>query len=125
MVFIAYSTAPFVSYVHIKLPGFARHSKDQLMQWVKQVPRNAEIDLTTMRFSGRPRVSRMLISDLKETEARLGVANLARVSNLTIRPWWMGKEPTLFYVTPKSAVRKNAPWQKAIWQHISDRIRKK
>lgn len=124
MIFIAYTTVPFVSYVHIKLPGFARRSKDKLMQWVQQVPPNAEIDLTTMRFSGHPRVSRMLISDLNETKARLGVANLAKVSNFTIKPWWMGKEPTLFYVTQKSAVKQTPPWQKAIWQHILDRIHK-
>lgn len=133
MIFVTYTTAPFVSYVHIKLPAFARRSQDQLMQWVKNLPRNTEIDMTTLRFSGRPRVSRMPLSDLKETKARLGVANLARVSNSSInskRPWWKGKEPDLFYVAHdstkgrKSAVWQTAPWQKAVWQHIVEQIRK-
>lgn len=124
MIFIAYTTMPFVSHGHVNLPGFARRSKDQLMQWARQVPRNTEIDLTTMRFSGRHRVSRILLSDLKETKARLGVANLARVSNVSIRPWWMGKEPSFFYVARKSMVRQSATLQDIVWQSILDRIRK-
>lgn len=131
MVFVTYTTAPFVSYVHIKLPAFARRSKEQLVKWIEQVPANTEIDLTTMRFSGRVRVCRMLLSDLKETKARLGVANLARASNSTVsksRPWWMGREPDCFYVANdivkgRKFVWKSAAWQKDLWQFVLGRIK--
>lgn len=132
MAFVTYTSMPFVIYVRVKLPGFARRSKDQLMQWAQKVPPNTEIDLMTMRFSGRPRVSRMLLSDLRETKARWGIANLARVSNSTAsasRPWWMGKDPHVFYVADngtnnrKSPISETIALRQVMWQRIKDRIR--
>lgn len=133
MAFVTYTSMPFVSHVRIKLPGFARRSKDQLMQWVQKVPRNTEIDLITMRFSGRPRLCRMLLSDLRETKARWGIANLARVFNSNTsasRPWWMGKDPHIFYVADngtknrKSLITETIALRQVMWQHIMDQIRK-
>lgn len=133
MIFVTYTSMPFVSYVRIKLPAFARRSKDQLIQWVQNVPSTTEIDLMTMWFSGRPRVSHMLVSDLRETKARLGIANLARVSSSTAnasRPWWMGKEPHIFYVADNGTKSQKPPRSETIalrqlmWHHIMERIRK-
>lgn len=132
MTFVTYTSMPFVSYVRVKLPGFARRSKDQLMKWAQKVPPNTEIDLMTMQFSGRPRVSRMLLSDLRKTKARWGIANLARVSNSAAsatRPWWMGKDPHIFYVADngtnnrKSATSETIALRQFMWQRIKDRIR--
>lgn len=135
MIFVTYTTGPFVNHLSIKLPGFARRSREHLAQWAQQVPRNTEIEMTTMRFSGRPRVSRMLLSDLRETKVRFGVENLAKVSNSPIsyssnRLWWVGKEPDVFYVAPESTQgRKSNPWQVGawqsdVWQHVLNQIRK-
>lgn len=135
MIFVTYTTRPFVNHLSIKLPGFARRSREHLMQWAQQVPRNTEIEMTTMRFSGRLRVSRMLLSDLRETKVRFGVENLVKVSNSPVsshfsRLWWMGKEPDVFYVCPESTQgRKSNPrqvgaWQREVWQHVLDQIRK-
>lgn len=131
MAFVTYTSMPFVSYVRVKLPGFARRSKDQLMQWAQKVPPHTEIDMMTMQFSGRPRVSRMLLSDLRETKARWGIANLARVINpaaTASRPWWMGKEPHIFYVADngtykKSPISETIALRQFMWKRIMDRIR--
>ena len=102
MVFVAYTTTPFVSYAHLRLPVFARQSREQLFKWARKIPPSTEIDLTTIRSFGRPRVSRMKISDLRTTSARLGVANLARrpqsSGTETKRPSWRGKPQGLFYI---------------------------
>lgn len=135
MIFVTYTTGPFVNHLSIKLPGFARRSREHLTQWAKQVPRNTEIEMTTMHFSGRPRVSRMLLSDLRETKVRFGVENLAKVSNSPIsfksnRLWWVGKESNVFYVAPESTQgRKSNPWQVGawqsdVWQQVLNQIRK-
>lgn len=135
MIFVTYTTGPFVNHLSIKLPGFARRSREHLMQWAQQVPRNTEIEMTTMSFFGRPRVSRMLLSDLRETKVRFGIENLAKVSTSPIssnssRLWWMSKEPDVFYVAPKSTQgRKSNPWQVGawqteVWQHVLNQIRK-
>lgn len=133
MLFVAYTTSPFVTYVHIRLPNITLRSRDQLKKWVQRIPPSTEVDLTTMRFSGLPRVSRMPLSELRHSRARLGVANLVKVpSSLPqpSRPWWRGKEPQLFYVTSthlKSrpiALWQTVDWKKAMWQQILDQIRK-
>lgn len=133
MIFVTYTTKPYVSSVRIKLPGFARRSRDQLRQWVQRLPPTTEIALTTMWLSGRPCVSRMLLSDLRETKARWGIANLARASKSSAsaaRPWWKGKEPHIFYVANNCTRGRTSPiteaiaLQQFIWQHIRDRIRK-
>ena len=134
MLFVAYTTAPFVTFIHIKLPIFARRSKDHLLRWIQKLPQTTEIDVTTMRFSGYARVSRMLLSDLKQTRARLGVANLVRTKGLSdesTKPWWRPKEPRLFYVgkedplSRKKSVWQTALWQKSLWQIISSQIQAK
>ena len=132
MVFVTYTTAPFVTYARIRLPLFARRSREQLARWIRDIPRDTEIYLTTMNFSGRGRVSRMLVSDLRETRARLGVANLAR--NLTSaasfqRQWWRTREPHLFYIASDSTqggnskIWQTSAWQKTMWRHVLNRIR--
>lgn len=135
MVFVTYTSIPFVTSVRIKLPGFARRSKDQLRQWVQKMPSNTQISLTTMRFTGRPRVSCVLLSDLREIKTKWGIANLARVSNSTAsasRPWWMGKDPPMFYVAEKgtksrrssSPITEAIALQQFVWQNIMARIQK-
>lgn len=119
MVFVAYTTTPFVSYVHLRLPVFARQSREQLFRWARKIPPSTEIDLTTIRPLGRPRVSRMKLSDLRTTSARLGVANLVRrpqSSGVEItRPWWKGRPQGLFYVGEDGAgSREPSLWQKAL-----------
>lgn len=119
MVFVAYTTTPFVSYVHLRLPIFARRSREQLFRWARNIPSNTEIDLTTIRSFGRPRVSRMQISELQTTSARLGVANLARRPRIseteTLRPWWRVKPQGLFYVrNDTTRSRKPSLWQKVL-----------
>ncbi|KAA6410102.1 MAG: hypothetical protein FRX48_05521 [Lasallia pustulata] len=119
MVFVAYTTAPFVCYVHLRLPIFARQSREQLFKWARKIPSSTEIDLTTVQSFGRPRVSRMKISDLRTTNARLGVANLAKrpqSSGTEIkRPWWRSKPQGLFYVgNDRARSREPSVWRKVL-----------
>ncbi len=119
MFFVAYTTAPFVSYVHLRLPIFARQSREHLMRWVKKIPPSTEVDLTTIRFYGKPRVSRMQISDLHPTKAKLGISNLVRElrdpAPAAKRPWWAGKIPRKFYVgSERGRSREPSIWQKVL-----------
>lgn len=118
MLYVMYFTAPFVSYVHIRLPMFARRSREQLLRWAESMSPTTEIDLTTMRSYGRPRVSRILLRDLRKTKASLGIANLTRVQSSSQagskRPRWMSKPPTHFYVgNERGKSREASVWRKA------------
>ncbi|MCJ1405303.1 hypothetical protein MMC11_008530 [Xylographa trunciseda] len=124
LLFVGYTTKPFVNYVHIRLPIFARQSQEHLLRWSKTIAPDTEIDMTTMRFFGLPRVSRMQVADLRETKrSTLSVANLARVpaqsDSAKKRPWWAGKEVMRFYIGHNE--RKGS--ESAIWPSVLEAIR--
>ncbi|KAA8577072.1 hypothetical protein EYC84_007080 [Monilinia fructicola] len=78
MIFVAYITSPFVNYIHLRLPNFARNSRELLMRYSKNPPKDAQIDITTMNFVGKPRVTRFDVSELKAVKQRFGVGNFSR-----------------------------------------------
>jgi len=100
MVFVMYITKPFVNYIHLRLPSFVRTSHDMLMRYSKTLPKDAEIDVTTMNMFGKPQVARMKVVDLYPVKERFGLANYARDTTKTNerRKWWMGKATRQFGV---------------------------
>ncbi|ATZ46540.1 hypothetical protein BCIN_01g11180 [Botrytis cinerea B05.10] len=122
VVFVAYITSPFVNYIHLKLPNFARNSRDLLMRYSKNPPKDAQIDITTMNFVGKPRVTRLDISELQAVKQRFGVVNFSRDTkkiNAT-RKWWMPKAVRVFGVHGGAGrVREGEAWE-----NIAKKIRK-
>lgn len=98
MLFVAYTTAPFVTYVHLRLPLFARHSREIMTRYSRSLPKDAALDITTMNFVGKPRVNKIKLSELYPTKERFGIANYARDTKVlnSKRPWWMGKAVRIF-----------------------------
>ena len=122
MLFVGYTTAPFVNYVHIRLPIFARRSREQLVRWSKNIPLDTEIDMTTIRVFGLARVTRMRLAELRMSKKRgLAVANLQRIApadEVSKRPWWMGRKPTDFYVVEERWKSGDA----TIWHRVLNAI---
>lgn len=123
MLFVAYTTAPLVFYIHLRLPLFARRSRDALMRYSKNLPANARIELTTMKFSSRRRVTSVRVSELKPMRAWLSVANLVRKppssTFVPSRAWWMGKPPRKFYV----GTERGRSREKGVWANILSHIK--
>ena len=120
--YMTYYSSPFVAYVHVKLPMFARRSREQLLKWAQSIPTNTEIEMTTMKSYGSLRSSRMQISELRPTQARFGIQNLLRVrysSKNQRRPWWASKDPHLFFVGNERKKTVEA----IVWQKISSQIK--
>jgi hypothetical protein len=101
LVFLTLSS-PFVCYMHLRLPAFARQSRELLVRYSKNLPKTAEVDITTMNLIGRPRVSRIKLSELHPHKQSIfnGYANYARDTTEVNakRPWWMGKAVRLFSI---------------------------
>ena len=120
MLYVMYCAAPFVAYVHIKLPIFARRSREHLMKWAQNIPPNTEVDLTTIKSYGSLRIARMPISELHPIKARFGIENLVRVPQFHStkkKPWWAPKERKLFFVgNERRKTVETAVWQKALGQ---------
>ncbi|TVY82452.1 hypothetical protein LSUE1_G004246 [Lachnellula suecica] len=114
MVCVLYTTGPYVNYIHLRLPKFVRHSREMLERYSKNPPKEAEIDITTMNFLGKPRVARMKIADLYPVRERFGLANYARDTTTVNanRRWWMGKAVRQFGVhTGKGHVVGGGVWK--------------
>jgi hypothetical protein len=126
MLFVASTTAPFVPFVHIRLPLFARQSREKLLRWAKDIPPDTEIDMTTMRFFGWTRITRLRLGDLSPArKRRVGVTNLVwsprEPAPIIRRPWWKTKAPTKFYIG-KDQSKSREPF---VWQQVSESIAKR
>ncbi|PQE06242.1 4-coumarate- ligase 2 protein [Rutstroemia sp. NJR-2017a BBW] len=114
MVVVAYLSSPFVNYIHLILPTFARTSRDLMLRYSKNPPKDAMLDVTTMNFIGKPRVSRVYISDLRPTKQRLGIVNYVRDTKEInkSRSWWMGRAVRVFGVhSGTGKVRGGEAWE--------------
>lgn len=91
LIFVAYVTSPFVSFVHIRLPPFARQSEETLRRFAQSISPKETLDVTTMSFIAKPRLSRVLISDLKPANKRFGIVNYTRdtTADNVSRKWYM------------------------------------
>ncbi|KAI1762311.1 hypothetical protein GGR53DRAFT_422561 [Hypoxylon sp. FL1150] len=121
LVFVAYTTSPFVSFIHMRIPPFARQSEDMLRRFVRTLPPATELDVTTMSFIAKPRVSKVKVSDLYRVNRRFGIVNLARdtaVENAA-RKWYMFRAVRDFSAQPSSNTVKRAPWA---WESILSAI---
>ncbi|TVY38474.1 hypothetical protein LOCC1_G006447 [Lachnellula occidentalis] len=100
MISVIYISSPFVNYIHLRLPAFVRNSPELLKRFTKTLPRDAQIDITTMNVFGKPRVARMKIQDLSAANERFGLVNYVRDTTTVNekRQWWMGKAVRQFGV---------------------------
>ena len=123
MLYMMYYSSPFVAYVHVKLPLFARRSREQLLRWSQNIPPNTELEMTTIKSYGGLRTSRMPVANLSPTKSRFGIQNLAlipKVSSGGKRPWWAPKEQRVFFV---GSERKKTV-ESIMWQKIRTQIEK-
>ena len=124
MLYVHRAAKPFVSFVHIRLPFHARRSRDALFKWAQNIPSDTQLDMTTMRFHGGPRASRMRLADLRQTSSWLSLANLTRDSpalSVSAKRSWRSPKPMLkFYVGRERTTKPEF----SIWQQILTRIPK-
>ncbi|RAL62998.1 hypothetical protein DID88_004084 [Monilinia fructigena] len=123
MIFVAYITSPFVNYIHLRLPNFLLgiHAIC-LMRYSKNPPKDAQVDITTMNFVGKPRVTRFDVSELKAVKQRFGVGNFSRDTKKidATRKWWMPKGCTVIWSSwGAGKVREGEAWE-----NIANKIRK-
>jgi hypothetical protein len=91
-----------------------------LMRYTKALPKDAELDITTMNFIGKPRVTRVKIAELHSVKERFGLANYARDTKLvnSKRPWYIGKAVRQFGVHSSTSRIMGGE----VWGNIAKRI---
>lgn len=116
MAFVAYVSSPFVAHVHLRLPVYARQSRDILHRYAQNLPKDAILDITTMNAIGKPRLSQVKVADLNHVKQRLGMVNYVRDTKAinAQRPWYMGRAVRQFSL-PAGVKIKGGP---DIWDNI-------
>lgn len=113
LVVVGYLTAPFVSFVHMRLPPFARQSEANLRAFVRKLPAQTELEITTMSFIAKPRVSKVMVSDLRPANRRFGIVNYVRdtAAENTTRPWYMFRAVGEFNMQHNRSPRVRGVWE--------------
>ncbi|KAI0178948.1 hypothetical protein GGR52DRAFT_282276 [Hypoxylon sp. FL1284] len=121
MVFVAYITSPFVSFIHMRLPTAARGSEDMLRRFLRSIPPKTELTVTTMSFIAKPRVSNVRLEELFPANKRFGIVNLARdtATDNASRKWYMFRAVGDFCAPPANNTTRT-PW---VWESILGTIR--
>ncbi|KAG2420826.1 hypothetical protein HFD88_000440 [Aspergillus terreus] len=100
MLFVAYTAAPYVNFVHLALPVFARRSREQAIQYAKNLPPTATLYINTMRFTTIPRQTEVQLGDLVR-DRKLFRPITFRNTNPKPVPWWQGRPLREFYADEK------------------------
>ena len=73
----SYTSSPFVVFIHLRLPAYARHpDRELLRRFVRSPPADTQLDITTMNLVGRPRLTTVAVGDLVPAHKRMGIVNL-------------------------------------------------
>ncbi|KNG83041.1 hypothetical protein ANOM_008148 [Aspergillus nomiae NRRL 13137] len=124
MLFVSYTSAPFVNFVHLALPAFARRSKEQTLQYAKNLPPTATLYINTMKFTTIPRQTEVRLGDLVPDKAILRPVSF-RNKNPAPLPWWAGKTLRQFYAAEKSQPgRESTTFYPELWEHVYKQIQK-
>ncbi|KUL87131.1 hypothetical protein ZTR_05566 [Talaromyces verruculosus] len=75
LIFVGYTTAPFVNNIYIHLPVFARKSREAALEYVKSLPSTATLSIRTMKITTIPRTTeKYVFAGLGDVETVLCVA---------------------------------------------------
>lgn len=120
---VAYISSPFVANIHLRLPTFARNSRDLLVRYSQNLPKDAKLEITTMNFIGKPRISLIRAADLRPVRERFGLVNYRRDNNDldSKRPWWMGKAVRQFGVHGGTHLKDG----NGIWENVNRGLAKR
>lgn len=123
MLFISYTAAPYVNFVHLALPAFARKSREAAVQYAKELPPTAVLYLTSMRFNTIPRQTAVRIGDLVPTKDLVRPVTFEHLKPAP-RRWWQGRAPTQFYTDSNSKPgRQTSAFFPELWNGIYQQIK--
>ncbi|KAL2755006.1 hypothetical protein ACRALDRAFT_2053850 [Sodiomyces alcalophilus JCM 7366] len=118
LVYIAYTTGPFVSFIYLRLPPSARTSRQHLERFIRSgLPPSTQLQVLTMGLAGRPRTALVSLADFKPVTERWGLVNYARdVSRLSAaRKWHQYRPVAKFAIRAPNAKDVREAW---VWDTI-------
>ncbi|KAK3362629.1 hypothetical protein B0T25DRAFT_524831 [Lasiosphaeria hispida] len=120
-IYVAYTTTPFVTAIHLNLPTFARTSAEMLKRFAANVPPTTRLDIQSMSLIGKPRTSSTTVADLRPSNKRFGMVNYERDTKVLnkVRKWWRFRAVGKFNVQKGNEGNVKMGW---VWKEISKSI---
>jgi hypothetical protein len=90
LAFVAFTTGPFVTFIHMRVPTTARQSREAFQRFVRTIPPQTPLEITTLSVIAKPRVSYFTAGDLRPAIRRMGLVNYTRDTSVenAMRPWY-------------------------------------
>ncbi|KAL4962130.1 uncharacterized protein BDV14DRAFT_111619 [Aspergillus stella-maris] len=122
MLFVAYTAAPYVNFVHLALPISVRRSREQAVQYARQLPPTATLYINTMKFNTIPRQTEVRLMDLVPDKTPFRPVSF-RNKNPRPRPWWRPRSLQQFFTAEKSKPGKqSSTFYPELWEQIHKQI---
>ena len=122
MLFVSYTSAPYVNFVHLALPISVRRSREQAVQYAKKLPPTATLYINTMKFNTIPRQTEVRLADLVPDKSKIRPVSF-RNQNPAPSPWWRGKTLQQFYTEEKSKPGKDSrTFYPELWEHVYKQV---
>ncbi|PLN82959.1 hypothetical protein BDW42DRAFT_69660 [Aspergillus taichungensis] len=121
---VTWTSAPFVNFIYLSLPMFARRSREQTLQYAKNLPPTATLSIITTDATFVPRTSTVRLGDLVPGKSFLRPVcfrDTQRGPNLTLKG-----TPDVFYAPPipQTGKQTHAYWP-GLWDHVYRQIQNK
>ncbi|PKY02070.1 hypothetical protein P168DRAFT_320628 [Aspergillus campestris IBT 28561] len=118
---VTWTSAPFVNFIYLSLPMFARRSRDQTLQYAKNLPPTATLSIITTDATFVPRTTTVRLGDLvpgKSTLRPVDFRDTKRGPALTLKG-----TPDVFYAPPTTKKGKQTPaYWPGLWDHVYQQI---
>ncbi|KAK2809199.1 hypothetical protein FQN50_004035 [Emmonsiellopsis sp. PD_5] len=124
MLFVLFTTAPFVNHVYLAIPTIAQQTRQRTQAYLKNVPRDATLNIETMKLNFYPRRTEVSLQDLIPARSRVRPVSFAHTKPEP-QPWWKGKSPIHFYAPEKSkhGSRATLKYFPEVWEGVFAKIK--
>lgn len=120
--FVSYTAAPYVNFIHLELPVFARRSRLEAIEFAKKLPLTAKLIISTTGASLIPRQTEVRLKDLVPDRSLLRPVSF-RNKNPARLPWWQGRTLQQFYTADKiKAGQPSTRYYPGLWEHVYKQI---
>lgn len=122
--YVVYCTSPFVTSIRVRLPPFARGSAEALKRFARGAPPTTPLDVSTLSFIGKPRVSSVTLGELRPVRRRFGLVNYSRDTAAinAKRKWWRFRAVREFNIQTGNDARTKAGW---VWRDFAGALEKR
>jgi hypothetical protein len=120
---VKFLASPFVSWIHLNLPQHARRTPRAALEYSKNLPQDALLQISFMRATALTSQVEVNIADLVPRRGRWPPTTFEWVGHRVDKGTWLRSNPTRFFVNPRSgtgkAARDTVP---GVWQNVYARI---